>query len=109
MPQNTTAMTPMRSTFCSANAPARDTAGTGSTFALSPLERNASRPTDNSRQAPRKPRNHGPIELTAYSLALGLYLEGRRRPLPAAHLAKVILASVVLLGVAALLETFVSV
>jgi Stage II sporulation protein M len=52
---------------------------------------------------------HGPIELAAYSLALGLYLEGRRRRLPAAHLAKVILASVVLLAVAALLETFVSV
>lgn len=52
---------------------------------------------------------HGPIELAAYSLALGLYLQGRRRPLPAAHLAKVTLASVALLAVAALLETFVTV
>ena len=29
---------------------------------------------------------HGPVELAAYALALGLYLQGRRRALPAAHL-----------------------
>ena len=30
---------------------------------------------------------HGPVELAAYSLALALYLQGRRRALPAARLA----------------------
>ena len=29
---------------------------------------------------------HGPVELAAYSLALALYLQGRRRPLPARHM-----------------------
>ena len=52
---------------------------------------------------------HGPIELAAYSLALGLYLEGRRRALPAAHVAKVAALSVGLLALAAALETFVTV
>jgi uncharacterized membrane protein SpoIIM required for sporulation len=52
---------------------------------------------------------HGPIELAAYSLAVALYLRGRRRPLPAAHMAKVTLGSVALLAVAAVLETFVTV
>ena len=33
---------------------------------------------------------HGPVELAAYALALALYLQGRRRALPAAHLAKVV-------------------
>ena len=28
---------------------------------------------------------HGPVELAAYSLALALYLQGRRRALPAAR------------------------
>ena len=51
----------------------------------------------------------GPIELAAYSLALGLYLEGRRRALPAAHVAKVAALSVALLALAAALETFVTV
>jgi hypothetical protein len=50
---------------------------------------------------------HGPIELAAYSLALGLYLEGRRRALPAAHVAKVAALSLGLLALAAALETFV--
>jgi len=52
---------------------------------------------------------HGPIELAAYSLALGLYLEGRRRALPVAHVAKVAALSLGLLALAAALETFVTV
>jgi hypothetical protein len=51
---------------------------------------------------------HGPVELAAYSLALGLYLCGRRRALPAAHMAVVACASVALLALAAALETWVS-
>ena len=51
---------------------------------------------------------HGPAELAAYSLALGLYLTGRRRALPAAHMAGVACASVALLALAAALETWVS-
>jgi hypothetical protein len=50
---------------------------------------------------------HGPVELAAYALALTLYLQGRKRALPAAHLAKVVVASVSLLALAAALETFV--
>jgi hypothetical protein len=49
---------------------------------------------------------HGPFEVAAYSLALTLYLEGRGRPLPAARLAGTIAASVALLALAALLETY---
>jgi len=52
---------------------------------------------------------HGPVELAAYALALSIYLQGRRRALPAAHLAKVVAASVALLALAATLETFVNV
>ena len=52
---------------------------------------------------------HGPIELAAYSLALGLYLQGRRQALPGAHVAKVAAISVALLALAAALETFVTV
>ena len=52
---------------------------------------------------------HGPIEFAAYSLALGLYLQGRRRALPGAHVAKVAAISVGLLALAAALETFVTV
>jgi Stage II sporulation protein M len=52
---------------------------------------------------------HGPIELAAYSLAPGLYLQGRRRALPGAHVAKVAALSVALLAFAAALETFVTV
>jgi hypothetical protein len=51
---------------------------------------------------------HGPVELAAYSLALALYLQGRRRALPAAHLIEVAVASVALLALAAALETFVT-
>ena len=49
---------------------------------------------------------HGPVEVAAYALALALYLQGRRRPLPAARMAATIVASVALLALAALLETF---
>ena len=49
---------------------------------------------------------HGPFEVSAYSLALALYLQGRRRPLPAVRTAGTIAASVALLALAALLETF---
>jgi hypothetical protein len=52
---------------------------------------------------------HGPVELAAYALALALYVQGRRRALPAAHLATVVVASIGLLALAAVLETFVSV
>jgi hypothetical protein len=51
---------------------------------------------------------HGPVELAAYSLALGLYLSGRRRALPAARMAVVACGSVALLALAAALETWVS-
>jgi hypothetical protein len=51
---------------------------------------------------------HGPIELAAYSLALGLYLRGRRRALPTAGMVMVACASVALLALAAGLETWVS-
>ncbi len=51
---------------------------------------------------------HGPVELAAYSLALALYLSGRRRALPAARMAMVACASVALLALAAALETWVS-
>jgi hypothetical protein len=51
---------------------------------------------------------HGPVELAAYALALSIYLQGRRRALPAAQLAKVVAASVALLALAATLETFVN-
>jgi Stage II sporulation protein M len=52
---------------------------------------------------------HGPVELAAYALALALYLQGRRRALPVRHLAKVGAATVALLALAAVLETFVNV
>jgi hypothetical protein len=51
---------------------------------------------------------HGPVELAAYSLALGLYLRGCRRALPAARMAVVACASVALLALAAALETWVN-
>ena len=51
---------------------------------------------------------HGPVELAAYSLAIALYLTGRRRALPAAYIAAVACASVALLALAAALETWVS-
>lgn len=52
---------------------------------------------------------HGPVELAAYSLALALYVEGRRRPLPVRHVLAVAALSTSALAAAALLEAFVSV
>jgi hypothetical protein len=52
---------------------------------------------------------HGPVELAAYALALALYLQSRKRILPAGHLTRVAAASVALLALAATLETFVNV
>jgi hypothetical protein len=52
---------------------------------------------------------HGPIELAADALAIALYLHGRRRALPARQIARTIAASVALLALAAVLETFVTV
>jgi hypothetical protein len=52
---------------------------------------------------------HGPVELAAYSLALALYIQGRRRALPARHVLAVAALSTSLLAVAAVLETFVNV
>ena len=44
---------------------------------------------------------HGPFELAAYSLAIALYLQDRRRNLPAAYVATVAAACVALLAIAA--------
>lgn len=52
---------------------------------------------------------HGPLELAAYALALALYIQARRRALPARHIFIVIALSTCLLAVAAVLETFVNV
>ena len=52
---------------------------------------------------------HGPVELAAYSLALALYIQGRRRVLPARHVLAVAALSTSLLAAAAVLETFVNV
>ena len=52
---------------------------------------------------------HGPVELAAYSLALALYRQDRRRNLPAAYVATAGAASVALLALAAVLETWVTV
>ena len=51
----------------------------------------------------------GPVELAAYTLALAVYLRGRRQRLPARQLAGAIATSVALLAAAAVLETFVNV
>lgn len=50
---------------------------------------------------------HGPVELAAFATALALYLQGRRRPLPARQLLMTGGVSVLLLAAAAALETFV--
>jgi hypothetical protein len=52
---------------------------------------------------------HGPVELAAYSLALALYRQDRRRNLPADYVATAGAACVALLAIAAVLETWVSV
>ena len=51
---------------------------------------------------------HGPVELAAYSLALALYLQGRTRALPARHMLAVVGLSVLILALAAVLETYVN-
>jgi hypothetical protein len=51
---------------------------------------------------------HGPVELAAFALALALYLQGRRRPLPPSYLVTIGAISVGLLAVAAVLETYVT-
>jgi len=50
---------------------------------------------------------HGPLELGAYALALALYLHARRGPIPARHVLAVGAGCLIILVVAALLETFV--
>jgi len=52
---------------------------------------------------------NGPVELTAYSLALALYLHGRGRRLPARCVVAVLVLSVSTLALAAVLETYVNV
>jgi hypothetical protein len=52
---------------------------------------------------------HGPVELTAYSLALALYIQGRHRPLPLRLVLPVTALSVAALALAAVLETYVNV
>jgi hypothetical protein len=52
---------------------------------------------------------HGPVELAAYSLSLAVYLRGRRRRLPVGHILAYEALCVVLLALAAALETFVTV
>jgi hypothetical protein len=52
---------------------------------------------------------HGPVELAAYSLALALYLQDRRRKLQVAYVATAVAACVALLAIAAVLETWVTV
>jgi hypothetical protein len=52
---------------------------------------------------------HGPFELASYSLALALYLQGRRRVLPLRPTLGVAALSVTALALAAVLETYVNV
>jgi hypothetical protein len=52
---------------------------------------------------------HGPLELAAYSLALALYLQGRRRRLPTRHMLTIGGLSLSALALAALLEVYVNV
>jgi hypothetical protein len=51
---------------------------------------------------------HGPVELASYSLVLSLYLQARRRPLPALPLLVVMALSASMLATAAVLETYVN-
>jgi hypothetical protein len=52
---------------------------------------------------------HGPLELGAFSLALGLYIKGRHQPIPVGLMVVVGVLSVVGLALAALLEVYVTV
>jgi hypothetical protein len=51
---------------------------------------------------------HGPLELGAYSMTLGLYLRVRREPVPARCWGASALLAIAMLGAGALLETFAS-
>jgi hypothetical protein len=50
---------------------------------------------------------HGPLELGAFSLALGLYVKGRHQPIPVGLMVVVGVLSVAALALAALLEVYV--
>jgi hypothetical protein len=50
---------------------------------------------------------HGPLELAAFALALALYIQARRGPLPPRRLAAVAPSCIALLVAAAALETYV--
>jgi len=52
---------------------------------------------------------HGPLELGAFSLALGLYIKGRRQPIRVGLVVVVVILSVAGLAIAALLEVYVTV
>jgi hypothetical protein len=52
---------------------------------------------------------HGPLELGTFSLALGLYMKGRDRPIPVGLMVAVGVLSVAGLALAALLEVYVTV
>jgi hypothetical protein len=52
---------------------------------------------------------HGPLELAAFSMALGLYMKGRDRPIPVGLMVVVWVLSVAGLALAALLEVYVTV
>jgi hypothetical protein len=52
---------------------------------------------------------HGPLELAAYSLALAVYLQGRRRQLPLRLVRSVAMLTIAALALAAVLETYVKV
>jgi hypothetical protein len=51
---------------------------------------------------------HGPVELAAYSVAIALYIQGRRQPLAACHVLAIAAVSTSALGAAAVLETYVN-
>jgi hypothetical protein len=52
---------------------------------------------------------HGPVEISAFALALALYVQGRDRPLSARHVATVLALALTGLAIAAMLETYVTV
>ncbi len=51
---------------------------------------------------------HGPLEVSAFAVAVVLYLAARRRPLRPRRAVTLVAASVTLLAIAALLETFLA-
>ena len=52
---------------------------------------------------------HGPVELGAFSLALGLYIKGRHQPIPVGLIVVIAILNVAGLAIAALLEVYVTV